>query len=227
MTVVTLAETAVVVLLAPGLTLHALTGQQIRPALASPALSPVSSAAFVLSTLTRPALLVLATIATASSLIIGVWVTCGGVSWATLLVPQALVLVMALGLLALGACCSVLCHTVPDAAGVAYAGVACLVGGVLLVGPLVRHLAHVEGVIQGVLLLNPLVAVSTALGLDLMRTAWLYALSPIGQRQFVPPAWYMTFFWYLLTATGLFGLAAWRLAHRRHTCDRWQGADNT
>jgi hypothetical protein len=148
------------------------------------------------------------------------------VAWAALLISQLLVLVVALGLLALGVCCSAWCHTVADAVGVAYALVACLVGGVLLVGPLVSGLAHVGGLIQVVLLLNPFVTVAAALGLDPMRTEWLYVLSPIGQRQFVYPAWHVVCLWYLLAAFGLLGIAAWRITHWRYTGDRWRGIAN-
>jgi hypothetical protein len=83
-------------------------------------------------------------------------------------------------------------------------------------------MAHAGGLIQAVLLINPFVGVSAVLGYDIVRTEGLYHLSPIGQRQFVYPPWYVAAAVSLLAAFGLIAGTIWRVAYLRRHTDVWR-----
>lgn len=62
-----------------------------------------------------------------------------------------------------------------------------LIGGVILMNPIIEWVSQPENVIHVTLLLNPLVAIASAINLDVLRTDPLYYLSKISVYQFRYP----------------------------------------
>lgn len=77
-----------------------------------------------------------------------------------------------------------------DAAAVVYLAMVLAVGGVVIAAPLLARLSNADTLIGALLAANPLVAMASATGFDVMRTEWLYRATPIGQRLFAYPSWY-------------------------------------
>jgi hypothetical protein len=96
-------------------------------------------------------------------------------------------------------------------------GVAAAAGGILLalaamfaVGPLLERSGRPEWLIATALVVNPAVAMGTALNLDVLRTPWIYQWTPIPEYRFAYPAPA----WTLLLYATLAGLALFSAARR-------------
>jgi len=213
-TVMALVETALVVCLSPLFSLQA--------TLATVLLSPARSATTVLGKLLLPGAFAAGIVVASALAVISLNLAFGGVLVVEIVQTHSLLLAYTLGLLALGCFCSAVCRTTLAAAGVTYLVVSCLVGMVIIVGPLISRLSQVDVFIHAVLVVNPFIGISSALGFDIMRTTWVYMLSPIGQRQFIYPAWYTVGVCYVLSACLLCGAAIWRVSSLRQRFDRWR-----
>ena len=78
--------------------------------------------------------------------------------------------------------------------------------GPWLVGPLLPHLARPERALDSALILNPVTAVGSALGMDLLRSPRLYDLTHAPEYWYTyPPA---------SAVAALYGLLAVLAAHR-------------
>lgn len=69
----------------------------------------------------------------------------------------------------------------------AYICVLFLTGGIILMNPVIEWTDNPEGIIQSVLLLNPVIAVASSIDLDILRTDPLYYLSSISAYNFRYP----------------------------------------
>jgi hypothetical protein len=87
-------------------------------------------------------------------------------------------------------------------------GVTLAVAAMFVVGPLLARCARPEWLISAALLVNPAVAMGTALNLDVLRTPWIYQWTPIPEYRFAypPPAWTLLFYT-TLAALALFAAA--------------------
>jgi hypothetical protein len=88
-------------------------------------------------------------------------------------------------------------------------GLACLALGssaILLVEPLLARVARPEWWIAAALAVNPLTANGAALGLDMLRTPWIYALTSAPEYRFAYPSPWLTL--------ALYGGIALALAYR-------------
>lgn len=63
--------------------------------------------------------------------------------------------------------------------------------------------------------LNPIVAVSSTLGFDLLRSRYIYSLSTITMYRFTYPSWHSTFLLYIALSSCMFGLGLLGLRIRR------------
>ncbi|HVL70182.1 MAG TPA: hypothetical protein VM364_23175 [Vicinamibacterales bacterium] len=94
-----------------------------------------------------------------------------------------------------------------EAAAAALAVTLALASALLLAGPATDLLG--ERAIDLGLLANPLIAITSAAGFDLLRTDVLYQLSPIAHRRFTYPDWRLT-----LAAYGMVTLLCALIARR-------------
>ena len=97
---------------------------------------------------------------------------------------------------------------VVDAAGVVYGLVAACVAGLILIGPVASAVGS-NGLVQSALVVNPFVGVASALEFDLLRSEWLYRISPVARRGFQYPSPYAATAVYAF-GTALFALGATR-----------------
>lgn len=93
-----------------------------------------------------------------------------------------------------------LCRDVYDAAGLVYGALLLAAGGVVFAAPLLVRVPESGAVIPALLLANPFVTTASATSFDVLRTEALYRATPIGQRLFEYPAWYV--------ATGVYAAVA-------------------
>jgi hypothetical protein len=112
---------------------------------------------------------------------------------------------VALALTSLGAWLSTWCPDILDA-GASAIGVSIALSALILVaGPATADLP--QAVVDAALLASPPVAVSSAAGIDLLRSEVLYQLSPISHRRFTYPAWTTSAATYALVAVFFLGVA--------------------
>ena len=123
----------------------------------------------------------------------------GGTAFTRVLASQGVLLGFVLAV----ASCAVLMtrwkSNVVDAAGVVYALVIACVAGLILLGPVESAIGS-DGLVQSALVVNPFVGVASALEFDLMRSEWLYRISPLARRGFEYPSPY--------AAAGVYALGA-------------------
>jgi hypothetical protein len=134
------------------------------------------------------------------SLLIGFAASRGGVlNPGVMLESRAAVAATALALASVGALCATLFDNVLDAAGVSLLAVLLSAGGLLAAGPLTSSLP--ERAINAGLLASPLIAATSAAGVDLLRSAELYQY----------PEWRAVSVWYACVAGCCLAGVAWRL----------------
>lgn len=83
------------------------------------------------------------------------------------------------------------------------ASIACLAlatSAILLIEPLLGRVARPEAWIAAALAVNPLSATGVALGLDVLRTPWIYALTSAPEYRFAYPSPWLTLALYLAAA---------------------------
>jgi hypothetical protein len=122
-------------------------------------------------------------LATAASLV-------SGVSLALSIRGHLALAVVALALAAIGAAFAAFARNTLDAAAAALLVAVLSVVVLLAGGPRTADLT--ERTISTALLANPLIAVTAAAELDLLRSQVLYTLAPISHRRFTYPAWHVT-----------------------------------
>lgn len=133
------------------------------------------------------------------SLLVGFTVSRGGaLDPGVLLESRAALAATALALASVGALCATLFDNVLDAAGTTLLAVLLAACGLLGAGPATSSLP--ERAINAGLLASPLIAVTSAARIDLLRSAGLYHLSPIAHRRFEYPEWSAVSAWYLCVA---------------------------
>jgi hypothetical protein len=93
--------------------------------------------------------------------------------------------VLALG--GLGAACRTIFDDALDAIGATAVLGASAAFGVFLLGGLAVGIP--TPLLNGLLTVNPIVAIASAAGIDIFRGAFLYQVSPIAHREFQYPAW--------------------------------------
>jgi hypothetical protein len=112
---------------------------------------------------------------------------------------------VALALATFGAFCGAAFADPLDAAACSVALVLLVAGGLLVSGAWVEFAP--QWFIELALMASPLVAVTSAGGVDLVRMDALYRISPLAHVQIDYPAWYAACGWYLsLTLLGFLGL---------------------
>jgi hypothetical protein len=214
-TAMSMVAALVAVLVPPLFTVNAITGAREARTLPTLFLGSWRSTTLVLTRLALPAArasgLILASFVAVSS----VKLVLGGVSASEILTSQLLLLLLSLVMVSAGFCCSTLFRDVHVAAGLLYLVVLLAVGAPVLTAPLIARLANAELLIGAELLVNPLIATASAIGLDLMRTELIYDLSPIGQRRFAYPSWLEVAAFYLLLSALLFCASVWRVQRMR------------
>jgi hypothetical protein len=129
----------------------------------------------------------------------------GGASVSGIAAVSALLAVYAGLALGLGRFAAVVSSDEISAAFWSYVVLAVLASGPVLFGPWIQQADGAETAIEALLLVSPLVAVSTASGLDLMRTETLYRWTPVGQMRFQYPQWHSSFAFGLVLSGLLFG----------------------
>jgi hypothetical protein len=71
---------------------------------------------------------------------------------------------------------------------------------ILLAGPFLEGFSGPDGfdkLIYGLMLTNGYAGIASAFGLDMMRSGWLYEVSPIGMYRFNYPPWYAVSLFYM------------------------------
>ena len=128
------------------------------------------------------------------------------------LVEAHVVLLAAIAALAGGGALCRACFPDPlDAVGAAILIGIAITLGLFAAGPATGLLSTTA--IDGALAANPIVAVSSALNIDILRGPLLYQLSPIAHRQFSYPTWWYAGALYAVAAAAAFLLASaggWR-----------------
>jgi asparagine N-glycosylation enzyme membrane subunit Stt3 len=127
----------------------------------------------------------------------------GGMSFGTVAAVAGLLLVFATAALGLGLFASTVLSDEISAAFWTYLLLVALAAGPLLAGPWIPWIPAPEKGIELLLLASPLVSVSAACDLDIMRTEALYRWTPIGQWRFHYPHW-LSSFAFGLALSGLF-----------------------
>ena len=97
------------------------------------------------------------------------------------------------------------------AVGLTGAGMCVALTALFAVGPLLQRLARPEWLIYMVLVVNPFVAMGTALNLDVLRTPWIYQWTPIPEYRFAYPAPVWTLALYVALAGTAMAAASRRL----------------
>ena len=96
-----------------------------------------------------------------------------------------------------------------DVAGLVYVTVVVCVAGLVFVGPIVSSTGG-DGVVRAAIVVNPFVGVASALEFDLLRSEWVYRISPLGRRGLEYPSPYSVLGVYSFgTIMFLFG-AGWK-----------------
>ena len=124
----------------------------------------------------------------------------------SLALSQLTLLAAAVALAAVGRMWRAIFADVLDAAALTLASVLALTLGVLAAGPLSSDLP--TPALNFLLGVNPLIAVMSAAGVDILRSELLYRLSPIAHRQFEYPAWSFSFGLFCVTAAIAFVITA-------------------
>ena len=133
----------------------------------------------------------------------------GGLAFTSVLASQG---VLAGFVLVVASCAVLMSHwhaNVVDAAGVVYALVLACVAGLILLGPVDSAIGS-EGLVQSALVANPFVGVASALEFDLMRSEWLYRISPLARRGFRYPSPYAAAGVYAIATALFFFGAVWK-----------------
>jgi squalene-hopene/tetraprenyl-beta-curcumene cyclase len=171
----------------------------------------------------------MAGVGAAAALPLALWVVASSLVWAALatasgafgvgavLIAHAVLLAQALafGLLgpALVAASGSFWLRSYGAAAIAAAGLGAALMALFAVGPLLERCARPEPLIYAVLLVNPAVAMGTALNLDVLRTPWIYQWTPIPEYAFTYPAPLWTLGFYAGATLMVLAAAARRLGH--------------
>lgn len=111
---------------------------------------------------------------------------------------HAVLAVVGIALASLGTFARSTCGSELDAAGLALTTSVVAAAAILVGGPGTAELT--ERTIDAALLANPLIAITAAAEMDLLRSELLYTLAPVSHRRFTYPAWHVT--------TGTYGAIA-------------------
>jgi hypothetical protein len=143
-----------------------------------------------------------ATAFAASSAALG-WATTGSTAGLPLLIiSRATLWAATVALAALGAFCASSFSDPLDAAGCALAVALVVAAGVLVVGPAAAGAP--TRVINAALLASPIVAITSAADIDILRGNLLYRLSPLAHIRFDYPAWQTAFGVYITVGCACF-----------------------
>jgi len=112
-----------------------------------------------------------------------------GVPWDTAMASHLTLAAAALALAALGAWCGSTFLDPLDAGACSVAVALVATCGLFAAGSLVADLP--TPVVNAALLTNPIIAVTSAANIDLLRSDFLYQISPIAHRHFEYPVWYL------------------------------------
>lgn len=97
----------------------------------------------------------------------------------------------------------------PFSAHISYLIMALLVSSVYLSEFIIDRFDEPSRFISVLLHLNPIIAIASTLGYDILRSRYIYELSPIPMYRFIYPSWHLTFLLYMALAICLFGIALW------------------
>jgi hypothetical protein len=116
----------------------------------------------------------------------------------------------------------------PFSAHISYLIMALLVSSVYLSKFIIDQFDEPSRFISVLLHLNPIIAISSTLGYDILRSRYIYELSPIPMYRFIYPSWHVTFLLYMVLAICLFGMALWcfKRSFRDSEFGIWQKPDN-
>lgn len=210
-----LAQTAIVLLLAPALALDSISRRRRQGTLRHLLLGPARSWQIALAASLRPWLASLGLVAASGA---PLWLLAAGpgLGAAGRLVPAQLELAcIAMAFASLGLACSAWFAEVGSAAAVAYSLVLVLLAAPLLIAPAIDGVSGADDLVAAALLASPAVAVAAASGLDLMRAERVYRATPIGQRRFsYPRPWSVLLLFAAMNVTFSCALT-WRLAIER------------
>ncbi len=118
----------------------------------------------------------------------------------------------------LGLLCGFVCRQATHAVQLSYLIIGLLITDVFWFPPLVQQ--NIGSWTPLLLHLNPFVALSAILHVDLFRTPYLYEVSRISSYSYVYPAWYWTVLWYSLGVGVCLLLVCWRIHVARP--DTWK-----
>jgi hypothetical protein len=127
----------------------------------------------------------------------------GGPTLASVLLGHGLVLAQVIALGLAGQALAALLHRLRLAGPLAVFCLALCCAALFLVEPLLARSSRPEWWIYIALLPNPLTATGAALGLDILRTPWLYSLTSAPEYRFAYPSPWLTLALYAAVALGL------------------------
>jgi hypothetical protein len=125
---------------------------------------------------------------------------------------------VALALALVGACCARAVTDPLDAVACSLGGAVIASVGLLVVGPVVDRIP--APILDLALTVNPFIAMTSAGGIDILRTDVLYRISPLAHLHVEYPAWHVAAAWHLLLAVAAFCGLMWHRADRAPTAPR-------
>jgi hypothetical protein len=143
-----------------------------------------------------PALFAISMFTLSSALL--TWLATPAAAVSSIATSHATMAAVALALAMFGAFCGISFADPLDAVGVGLGSTALAAGGLLAGG---RWVALAPSwLVESALVANPLVAMSAAFGIDVVRIDALYRISPLAHMNIVYPAWSAATAWYTLLA---------------------------
>jgi hypothetical protein len=133
-------------------------------------------------------------------------------SWTLIATSHATIAAVAMALAAFGAFCATTFSDPLDAAACSLASVLIVAAGVLVAGTWVG-LAP-AWLVRTAVFVSPLVAMTAASGIDLVRIDLLYQISPLAHLRIDYPTWYVACGWYTFLTLGFLSLCWIRGAAR-------------
>lgn len=118
-----------------------------------------------------------------SLLLSALWVE-GPLSMGLVLHARVVLLTAVLSAMGVGLFWSAVCANTRSSVTLGLLSLAAFAGNVFFMGPLLRCLPTPEAAINLAIWVNPVVGMASALQMDILRTGWVYSLSPIGMYRF-------------------------------------------
>ena len=195
---------------APFIASRLATGVLLAEAVLGTLVAPIGGVLAGRETATRTAAAMIATaVAAGTAGALGLATALGGASALErggAVIPHLVLGISALALAMFGTLCAAAFRDELDAAAISVTAAVAIAFGVLIAGPLVEGWPAWAN--NAALTASPLVAAASAAHVDVLRSDWLYRMSPIAHQRFDYPEWYAAATWHGAVTLLLFACAA-------------------